>query len=221
MRTQLWRISVATLCLLLGGVQPAHAITLGQVDNFQDGTPANWKQSILENVANEPNTGPAGIGDNAMRVTSTNRMVTFNQAQWTGNYIAAGVTRLTMDVRHQNAFSLWLRIGISNGSFGTHGSGDTYVTKNAIEVPNDNAWHSVAFDIAPGNFEATWSNPYNPNPAAALANVTHLRIIHNPVPQDFTGAFGGGNAIWRFDNITAAAAPVDYDDYNGCLKCVT
>jgi hypothetical protein len=121
--------------------------------------------------------------------------------------VAAGITRLEMDVRHANASlsNLEMRIGIANGAFGPNGSGDTYVTSASMAVPNDGAWHHIAFDLRPPAFTPHSENT-NPAPdaAAALANVTQLRILHNPTP-DFRGALGG--AQFYLDNIHAVPEP--------------
>jgi hypothetical protein len=208
------RMLLRSMAMLLLLNQPAAAITLGQVDNFQGGTVQGWSSLGQTTTSNVANAGPAGAGDNALDVVATNRVTVFNETQWVGNYTAAGVNRITMAVRHQNAFNLQLRLGIAKGNFSGGGFGDTYVSVNSVTVPNDGVWHNLAFDVKPSDFEPSAGNSSaNPNAAAALANVTHLRILHNPSPMDFTGAPGGG--VFRVDNITAAAATVESADFDG------
>ncbi len=197
-----------SLALSIAAAMPAprtaSAITLGQVDAFDSGV-AGWGGSPTSNVAG------------SLSVNSSNRVVTFNELQWTGDYIAAGVSRITMDVLHQNPFNLQLRLGIAKGPFGSTGSGDTYVTNDSISVPNDGSWHTISFDVTPSDFVASFANTVpTPNAAAALAAVSHLRILHNPEAGDFRGAPGGGE--FRLDNITAlAAAPAVDADFDGDL----
>jgi hypothetical protein len=194
--------------------RPAAAITLGQVDDFEGGTTQGWTSGGSTTTSIAANAGPGGAGDDALNVQADNRTVVFNEMQWKGNYIAAGVNQITMDVRHENTFSLQLRIGISNGPFGGQGSGDTYVSASAVAVPNDGAWHNIVFDMAPSAFVPTINNSSaSPDAAAALANVTHFRLLHNPGPQEFIGAPAGGS--FRLDNITAPSAVTASADFDG------
>lgn len=197
--------ALAALAVSVTLSTPARAVSLSQVDNFQAGTTLNWGGATTSSA---PNQGPAGAGDTALFLSAPNRVVTFNTMQWTGNYASAGVTKLVMDIRQANAnlASMQMRIGIANGTFGPNGDGDTYVTSAAVAVPNDGAWHRIAFDIRPSDFSPTSVNT-NPAPsaAAALASVTHLRILHNPGANDFRGAQVG--ADFYLDNIRGVPEP--------------
>jgi hypothetical protein len=184
-----WR-SVALAAFL---ARPAAAVTFGQVDDFEGGTVQGWTSgggTTITSVAAD--AGPAGPGDDALNVKADNRTVVFNVTQWKGDYVAAGVTRITMDVRHTNTFTMQLRIGIANGPFGPLGSGDTYVSATAVAVPNDGVWHNIAFDMTPAAFMPTLGNFSPMGAAVALQNVTHFRLLHNPGPQEFVGAPVGG-----------------------------
>jgi hypothetical protein len=204
---------VMTLFTVLAGAASAQTITLGQIDNFENLGLNGWGASSVTST-NIADAGPSGAGDNALQVAFARMFVFHNSAQWTGNYIAAGVGRISMDVQHQNAFPLQLRLGIAKGVFGSEGTGDTYVTNYSIAVPNDNQWHHITFDASPADFIATSGNPGPSNPTAALMGVTHLRILHNPVAGDFRGAFAPG--MMRVDNILAEGPGViedaDFDD---------
>jgi len=188
----------------------ARAITLGQVDDFQDGTTQNWTGSP---TANAEDAGPGGAGDNALFVNSDLRVVTFNSnlTQWRGDFTAAGITHISMDVRHQNASDLELRIGIANGIFFQNGLGDTYVSSLSITVPNDNAWHSIVLPILASDFDPNFANnTVPPDAAVALTNVTHFRILHNPSSGDFRGALGSDD--FYLDNIRAISNSGDFDN---------
>jgi hypothetical protein len=181
----------------------ANAITAALVDDFEDGTVQGWGGSTVANVAN---AGPAGAGDNALSVNSPNRVVINNQAQWQGNYSALGIKQISLDVRHQNGFPLALRLAFAGGPLGPGGTGDTYVTDDAINVVNDGLWHHISFNVTAADFVATSSNTSgSPNATAALTNVTHLRLLHNPAPQEFVGA--SGPATFFLDNIAASTVP--------------
>ena len=192
----------AAMILIMAG--RAEAIAIGMVDDFQTGTTAGWGGGAP--TANVPNAGPAGTGDNALGVTVTSgRVALVSPAQWTGNYDAAGVTKILVDVRHQNAFNLQLRVGMASGPVGPGGSGDTYVSTVAVPVANDGQWRRVALSLSAADFiPHTANNNSSPNAAAALANVSHFRILHNPV-ANFLGA--NGPATFFLDNIRAVPEP--------------
>jgi hypothetical protein len=192
-----------SVSLILSIAGRAEAVSLGMVDDFQAGTTAGWSGGPTANV---PNAGPAGAGDNALSITATSgRVAIVNTAQWTGNYDAAGVTKILLEVRHQNAFDLQLRIGMASGPVGPGGAGDTYVSTVAVPVANDGQWRRVALSLSAADFipHTANSNP-SPNAAAALANVSHFRILHNPV-ANFLGA--NGPATFFLDNIREIPEP--------------
>ena len=117
-------LAVIALAALLMCPTLMYAVTIGQVDNFEDGTTQNWVINLLgmgsppSPPANIPTGGPAGVGDNYLQLTSTgilntagSRLVGVNYMhQWTGNYIAAGITSLSMDVNNLGNTDLYLRL---------------------------------------------------------------------------------------------------------------
>ncbi len=181
---------------------PSKAITVNQVDDFQDDTTQHWSGADPTQI---PDSGPSGTGDFALHVTATGsdsrggKLLAFNQEfQWNGNWTAAGVARIAMDVRNPNQFPLAMRVGISGpGRFTFNGTGDVHVSTNPILIPADNTWHSVVFPVLAADF--TSLNPQS-DITAALAEVTHLRILHNLAVQ-FVGAQVSGS--FYVDNIRA------------------
>jgi hypothetical protein len=115
-----------------------------------------------------------------------------------------------MDVRNPNQYPLMMRIGIAGPDrVGGGGFGDAHVSTNSITVPADNAWHSITFPATAADFTST---SVSNNIAAALAGVSHFRILHNP-QIDFVGATVSGD--FYVDNIRAlAAAEPLTGDYN-------
>ena len=201
---------------LIGIASPALAITLGQIDDFQDGGLANWEVRLPGNTffTNVPDAGPLGVGDSVLDVDNTNRFIFYNESQWTGDFTAAGVTKISMDVRHQNDFPLQLRLGISKDQFDGGGVGDTYVTDYSIAVPNDGQWRRITFDVTADDFVPSAGN--NPGPSdpprsiqAALMDVTHFRIFHNLNPSDFVGETQPGSI--RVNNILAEGTTENAD----------
>ena len=214
--------SVVGAVTMIAIASSADAITFGQIDTFPPGTSVmGWRGNTTMNVANE---GPLGVGDSALRVESVQRMITvidfdssneFRPSQWTGDYTAAGVTEISMDVRNPNLFDLQLFVGISDETVSAGGSGATYVTDYSITIPADDAWHDVTFSVTADDFVASASNTEGTpvGPAAILSDVYQLRIFHATVP----GAFIGDEISGHFflNNITTGgptpAADADFD----------
>lgn len=211
---------VAVAATLVGVASPSRAITLGQIDDFQDGGIANWevRQATEVLFTNIPDAGPLGAGDHVLETDCGNRFVFYNETQWTGNYTAAGVTKISMDVRHENAFPLELRLGIAKGDFDGGGIGDTYVTDYSIAIPNDGQWRRITFDVTADDFVPSNGNVPEPSDPprsieAALLGVTHFRILHNPNPGDFIGESNPGSM--RVNNILAEGDAVEDADFDG------
>jgi hypothetical protein len=214
------RLLAAAVIALATSTSPVHAITVGMIDDFSAATNLGWSGSTVTAAAD---AGPLGAGDYAAEVTGGggSRVVVYSQAipapddgpddlRWTGNFTSAGVKKISLDVRHANVTPLALRIGIGANGFvmsgGVNGSGDTYVTNYSLTVPGDNLWHTLEFPVEAVNFVPSQGNTTAiPNPAAALTDVSHFRIIHNSAAGDFRGAFGP--LPFFMDNIRAIGIP--------------
>lgn len=195
------------------------AITVGHVDDFQDGTTQSWRVGSNNPFpANVADAGPDGVGDHSLYSTTEPlpNLIVFtdtpdNSGNWEGDWTAAGVGRISLDVRNPTEFDLSIRLGIAGpgGVFGG-GSGDTYAT-DAIVVPSGdtNAWHSITFNVLAEDFH-NWQGI---DIDAALTEVGHFRVFHNP-SFNFIGT---GPAEFYLDNILALApAPAGVPgDYNG------
>lgn len=146
---------------LIAFAQTAGAITLGQVDDFQSGDRMNWLNgaSAVELI---DSGGPAGAGDAYVQVTANGggqggRLVAQNYnnpfnvppitSQWTGNYIAAGVTAIEFDLINQSSVTLSIRIAfkteISQSSSG-------YLSLPVILAPGS-GWQHFSISIAAAN----------------------------------------------------------------------
>src|SRR5690242_11158720 len=84
----------------------AFGVTLGQRDTFQSGV-ENWVGGT-GGLALVPNGGPAGAGDQFLQLSSGNpplppRTIILNDAQWLGDYLAAGVNSVAMDLRNSGS----------------------------------------------------------------------------------------------------------------------
>lgn len=205
------------LCaLLLGHASLASAVTIGQVDDFGDGTTQGWemgRQTITNTyMTNITTGGPAGAGDSYLQVTADNtsvaggRLTFFNQAQWTGNYTSTGITAIAMDVRNfSSTETLNLRLAIEGGPSVT--TGGLFATSASISLPSGSDWTHVVFSFAPGDLvsvsgrSGTTGNDID----AALANVVELRLLNSATPS-WNGSPVG--AILGIDNIHALVVPL-------------
>lgn len=106
--------SIATFTLLAAFAVCFAPIQLGQVDDFQDGTLMFWSGGdAKQNIANG---GPGGTGDRYLRLQSTGtlgvggKLGMYNETQWAGDWIAAGVTAVSGWFRNLGATDIHLRL---------------------------------------------------------------------------------------------------------------
>lgn len=198
--TLLLSLVVATLMDL----PRAHAITLGQVDDFEDGTGLGWVNGTsAPDPSNIATGGPAGAGDNFLQVTSDGagaggKLVTFNQKQWIGNYLQAGVTGIELDLKNFGTTPLSIRLALKTGS----GSAAGYVSKTPFALPADSEWHHAV--LALDAVSLTRVNSSTLTLAALLAKPGELRLIHSTTVKSTGDQLTGKLGI---DNIRAVPEP--------------
>ncbi len=196
-------LRVATLCLALAGLTalPAAAVSVGTQDTFEDGTTNGWitgGASVFQPV-NVPDGGPAGLGDAFLRLTSSGsggaggKLVGIAGAQWLGNYVAADVTGIEMDVINLGSTDVNLRLYFS----GTSGSGSSV---DGVTVASGSGWTRVAFSTLPAAITTALGVPA----LDVLSNVSELRLFHSAA-----ASFPGPNIAAQIgiDNVTAVPEP--------------
>ena len=213
----------AMLCLLLSGT--AQAVSLGQIDTFGDGL-QGWRMGFSQTTADHmaiiadggPDADADGIGDSYLQVNSDStepfggrRLTFFNTDQWQGDYTAAGITAIAMDVKNFSPNEvLNLRLGINGGfvdSTGTSIIGGTFTTSIISLVSSPN-WTRVVFSLLPGDLIASdvgkSSNTPGNDVQATLANVWELRLLNSA-----TASWAGApvTATLGVDNIQAVPLP--------------
>ncbi|HPG24023.1 MAG: hypothetical protein H6748_08460 [Spirochaetaceae bacterium] len=179
------RLALASLMLLLfvaPGLTQAQIVE-GTLDDFQGGTTEGWVAGL--GLATPPipptavaNAGPDGAGDFALRITATGaivgaggKLVVNNvDARWIGDYEAAGVTAILVDVNNLNPFPLTLRAGLESPSAGR------WVSPGVV-VPATSGWTTIELaidstDLLVGGFGAT-------DPVVARSDVAVLRLLHS------------------------------------------
>jgi hypothetical protein len=210
-------LRLGTLAVVLATVSviaQADPVVLGQVDTFQSG-PQGWL--IGFGPGPQPRTplpvviggGPGGAGDNYLLISGTGvrevggSVSAINDTQWTGNYLAAGVNAITMDVINFGPSNLALRL-IVVGPFGPTGPQNIAFSTDAIFLPAGSGWTSLTFLIGPEHLTAARGTA-----VGALTNAGAMRLYHNPAPG-FGGRDNGPppvDADLGVDNITATAVP--------------
>lgn len=177
------------------------AVSFGQIDTFQDGTTMSWNEGVSSPnpPTNVSTGGPAGAGDRYLQNISSggsgagSKMVMFNDVQWTGNYNAAGVDRITAQMANLGSSTLHMRIAIRGGP-----SSSIYGSAVAADLPADGLWRPVTFDLTSS---ALTSIVGADTLAQVLGNVTELRILSAVGGASFAGDPIQGTL--GVDNITA------------------
>jgi hypothetical protein len=198
------RATFGLLAAVLTASAPAAAVTLGQIDDFQDGTTQGWTSGGINPnpPINVPDVGPAGLGDDSLQITSTgilgpgSRFVAFNGTQWAGNYPSVGVDMIVLDINNTGAVTLNLRVALD-------GAGGRFVTTVSVPIAAASGWQTVGLSIAPADLTSVGGLDVN----ATFAAVTQLRVISalNPTFQ--------GDAIVAqglVDNVIAVPEPAEW-----------
>jgi hypothetical protein len=200
-------VTVAAL-LPLVLASPAHAdVILGQVQTFDDpdhhwvfgagpmvGMPTPFPVAL---------GGPGGPADPFLQILATggtgplSRLSAQNFEEWSGDYVAAGVNRLTMDVKNFGPDDLFLRLLFIE--FGAMGPIGAALTTAPVFVAAGSDWDTVAFSIGPSALTGLFGTGIG-----ALSNAGELRLFHNPDPMFVPGMNPTVTATLGVDNITAA-----------------
>ncbi|HJR05549.1 MAG TPA: hypothetical protein VKA83_28140 [Methylomirabilota bacterium] len=202
-------VRTAVLLLLLG-LSPALAwgLSIGQQDTFQDGTTNGWGVSLLDMSSptppvNVPGGGPGGATDSFLKITSVtgvgpgNLLSAINIRQWSGDYIAAGISGIRMDLNNVGSTGLSLRVLLSDAT-GAAAANAAFSTIPVL-LPAGSGWVTELFSIAPGDL-----TPGVGSVTAALHNTVQLQLYHavgaTSAADSVTGTLG-------VDNITATPGP--------------
>ena len=182
-------------------------ISIGLVSDFQSATTEGWVSGPIN--PNPPTVllNGHGPGDHALRVVGTGsfgaggRVVTFNVLEWTGDYLSAGVTSISMDLNNVgNKTDLDIRLAVT-------GTGGSFSTSASAILPAASGWTNFVFPVD----VADWVSTGGFNLNATLSAVTQLRILNSPTPA-FMAIVEAGDLL--IDNITAQGE-VCYADCDG------
>lgn len=184
---------------------PALAITVGTVNAFAPGSPGatlGWVSGAANPQPAVVNAGgPAGAGDAYLKLVpggGAGRLVLISRApDWTGDYTAAGVTGIAMDLNNLGSADLSLRLFLGDpnlaGSF----------SASAVLLPAGSGWRHAFFPTSPAALRDAAAPLLAPS---APLLVPELRLYHA------TGAVGVRSAdavatTLGVDNITAVPEP--------------
>lgn len=153
-------------------------------------------------VRNIPTGGPAGARDAYIQVTSDGsgsggKLTVFNRDQWLGDYVAAGVTTIEVDLLNQSSISLSIRMAFKTGPGSTGVPG--YLTQ-AMVLPVGGDWQHFTISLAPADLipvggPAPWPNFF----------IGEVRFIHEVGTSNLTGTPVVGQL--GIDNIHAVPEP--------------
>ncbi len=192
-------------CLL--SVASARAVSLGQIDDFEDGTVKNWRNGGVGDappVLNISTGGPAGVDDNFMQISSDGVdagqfLTVFNRAQWLGDYITAGITAVEMDLRNLGSVDLTIHLAFKTNP-GPSASG--YLSQG-FSLAAGGGWQHVIFLIGPASMAAI-NGPADFDTFFA-GNFGEVRLINEEADANLIGDSVVGQL--GIDNIHAIPEP--------------
>jgi len=195
------RIVILTSVCFLVASPTVYGATLGQVDDFQGPSLDSWDRGTA--IAGG---GPLGAGDDFLRVNSTggggpdSRLITFNQAQWSGDYLTAGITGIQLDVNNTGGTDLLLRV-VFGDSTKPNAGGSWYASTAGVPVLVASGWLNVFLPIESADLTLVeGADSY----ADVMSSVTTMRILSSAVPAARGDRL---DATLGIDNVTATPEP--------------
>lgn len=174
------------------------AVVLFQLEDFESPTAWTAGSPHPSPPAIQPDSGPDGTGDSSLRIAAApgsgpgSRLAAYNRTDWVGDYLGAGISALTMDLRNQSLLDSSVRVAVN-------GPGGWFVT-DAEELGRFSTWTSVRFEIT----AASLLSDGGTDAGATLAAVSELRILHSP---DVSHRGGQGQRTLLVDNLRAVPEP--------------
>lgn len=194
----------------IGCAVPSFAVTLSQIDTF-DATVENW---IEGGSSDTPPTwaGNGGPGDSAYMhndspgVSPGRNMQMWNTTQWQGDFVGAGVSRISMDAANltdAGGENIHLRIAFD-------GEGGWFVT-NPLTLLPQSGWTHLEFDI--GELDLIYAGSGSGEYLETMQEVERMQIISMAPGEYFEIRSGAGLkgdqilASLGLDNIRAEGIP--------------
>lgn len=197
MRSILWVGVLAMIC-----PNARAAMTLWQVDDFQDGTTQNWISP--DDISNVPG-GQSGPSDQYLKLVSTGASPSSGLAtssplpRWGGAPSAAGVTGVSMDLINLGTVELDMRVLI-NGNYGSCTSTDAFV------LPPDGRWYHVVFGWTVNDMTLGHTGPGTLSDI--LAHMSGFQLRHQSGPPMGANQYTPVAGTLGIDNVTAVPEPM-------------
>jgi len=175
-------------------------IAFGQIDDFQDNTTQNWTGAGPANVPN----GQGGAADRYLEVVgnggfgSGSRVATFNETQWGGDYVSAGVTAVRVDMANFGATDLEMRALL------LFTSGGDWTSTATTLVPADGVWRTYTFGLTTSDLTLVGGSG---TLAQALSGVGRFMLRHQTGAPAGIGAGTPVVGTLGIDNVTAIPEP--------------
>lgn len=203
-------VSVAVMVAAAAMASPAGAVSVGEIDTFSGSIEA-WFAGGGPMGATPPNSprlesggGPGGAADPYLRISANgnaggegSRLAAMNASQWAGDYLAAGITAIEMDVNNFGPSDITLRLLFEDPTTGP--PLNVAATTFGEVLPANSGWRRVQFAIAPGDLTAV-----DGNATAALTGTTILRLFHNGTANFPPNPIAADLGV---DNISAVPEP--------------
>lgn len=190
--------TLLAFAILLSSVANAQ-VTIGQLDDFQEGTLLNWAGgATLENI---PDGGPGGVADRYLQVTSHggfgggSRLATYNGAQWSGNYTAAGVSAIDVFLRNLGPTELHVRVVL----FDLDGVDERWTSNTPHILAPGSGWQRLTFSITEDDVTRVQGTGSYAN---LMLDVDRLMIRHQSGAPAAEGEAIAG--VLGIDNVRAA-----------------
>jgi hypothetical protein len=205
MKSMLCALAVVPLLALPSSARAS--VILGQVQTFND-PDHHWvfgAGPLVGVPTPHPLAlgGPGGAADPYLSIVANggtgplSRLSAQNFVEWAGDYLAAGVDVLTMDLKNFGPSDLSVRLLFIE--FGAMGPVSIAFTTAAAFIPAGTDWTTVSFSIDPAALTVPLGTA-----TGALSNAGELRIFHNPAPFFIPNMMPPVTATLGVDNITAA-----------------
>lgn len=180
--------SLALLCLPYGAAADPSFVTSTFNNGNEGWQPDNWVTNDVNGITpGNPYLEIAADGSGQL-----GKMITFNaNAEWTGNYQAAGVTGIQLDIRNMSdSDDVYLRMAIGNRASPQQSGGTWWLSNTATFIPLESDWMHVflpfteADMVVVGNIMGESDNEAFIDTFSAIQNI---RILSAAVP---VGAIG-------------------------------
>ncbi len=206
-------ISIAVLIFIYSTQNEIRAVTLNQIDDFEDTSlqTAGWRIGLSSlAIRNITTGGPDGTNDNFLQYTSSggggrgSRMVFFNQDQWQGNYVAAGINAIRANIKNLHGSTpLKVRVALGDSSTspgcGTSG-GSWFISSNSLDLSASGDWLEVTFSLAEKDLTRISGNSSYTD---TMSSVRELRILSQTSNANPSVCGDSISGIIGLDNITA------------------